>query len=305
MRRQTILGLYKMATFKILITGKNGQLGRELQKLCPVDIEMVAMGREELDISNKQVVQAVIGEVKPDVIINTAAYTAVDKAEQEENVVFAINKQGSENLAEVCNSLNIRLIHVSTDFVFDGEKSAPYLTSDKVNPVGVYGSSKAEAETAVLRILPEAIIVRTAWVYASHGNNFMNTMLRLMADRDQLSVVADQVGTPTWTGTLAEILIILAQKPSVSGIYHCTDLGVASWYDFAVAIYEEGKILGVLSQDKQLDLKAIATHEYPTPAKRPSYSVLDKTRLITELDIKPRHWRESLRLALSEKKQQH
>ncbi|BBM00394.1 dTDP-4-dehydrorhamnose reductase [Microbulbifer sp. GL-2] len=286
---------------RILVTGKNGQLASELQQQCPVEYELVPLAKDELDISNKAEVMNIVERIRPDVIINSAAYTGVDKAEQERDTAFAVNTLGAENLAFACKHFNVRLLHVSTDFVFDGAKSSPYLVSDAVSPVGIYGASKAEAETAIRNILPEAIILRTSWVYAAHGNNFSNTMLRLMSERDQLGIVADQIGTPTWTGTIAEVLFTLVGKQEVYGIYHCTDLGVASWYDFAVAIFEEGKEVGLIPAEKGLVIKAITTKDYPTPAKRPAYSVLDKTRLVEELGIELRHWRASLRLAFSRK----
>ncbi|WP_444939905.1 dTDP-4-dehydrorhamnose reductase [Microbulbifer sp. ZKSA004] len=286
-----------MATKKILITGKDGQLGRELQNQCPVEFEIIALSRSELDISNGIIVQSVLQKIRPDIVINTAAYTAVDRAEQEQDIAYAINSKGAENLAKTCKDLSIRLIQVSTDFVFDGKKSTPYQTEDKVSPLGVYGASKAEAEAVIQKLLPDAVIVRTAWVYATHGSNFLNTMLRLMSERDELNVVADQVGTPTWTGTLARVLYSLSMKEKIKGIFHCTDLGVASWYDFAVAIFDEGKLHGLLPAEKKLTINAITTDDYPTPADRPAYSVLDKSRLLNELDIELNSWRESLRQA--------
>ncbi|GAA5445593.1 dTDP-4-dehydrorhamnose reductase [Microbulbifer sp. NBRC 101763] len=286
---------------KILVTGKNGQLATELQQQCPNEFELVSLAKEELDISDRAAVFSAVEHFCPDVIINAAAYTAVDKAEQEKEKAFSINTLGAENLAHACKEFNLRFLHVSTDFVFDGEKSSPYLVSDTVNPLGVYGSSKAEGESAVQNIIPEAIILRTAWVYAAHGKNFVNTMLRLMSERDELGVVADQVGTPTWTGSIAQALFCLAESKEAYGIYHCTDLGVASWYDFAVAIFEEGKASGRIPLDKELIIKAIATKDYPTLARRPAYSVLDKSRLVDELGMELRNWRDSLRFALSHK----
>ncbi|WP_444945009.1 dTDP-4-dehydrorhamnose reductase [Microbulbifer sp. ZKSA006] len=288
---------------KILVTGKNGQLGRELQNLCPIEHELISLSREELDISDRQMVETVIQQHCPEVIINAAAYTAVDKAEKEQNLVFSVNLDGALNLAKFCKQFGIRFIHISTDFVFDGQKSSPYSELDEIAPLGVYGASKAEAEIAIQKIFPESVIIRTAWVYSVYGNNFVNTMLRLMSDKEQLGVVADQVGTPTWTGTLAKVLFALVKKESAKGIYHCTDLGVASWYDFAVAIFEEGKIYGLIPRDKKLTINAITTEDYPTPAKRPSYSVLDKSRLTKELDVELQNWRNILQQALSIKAQ--
>ncbi len=284
---------------KILITGKNGQLGQQLQKQAPADISVIAHGRETLDIADKEQVFSVLSEAKPDVVINAAAYTAVDKAESEVEQAHAINARGPENLALACRELGIRLIHVSTDFVFDGKQSNPYQPVDIRKPVSVYGETKARGEEAIEAILPEAIIVRTAWVYDSKGSNFATTMLRLMSERDQLGIVADQIGTPTWAGTLAKSLYALAQTPEASGTYHCADAGVASWYDFAVAIYEEGKAAGLLPQDCEVQIGPIATSDYPTPATRPSYSVLDKTRLTKEAGVELNHWRQVLRAALA------
>lgn len=286
---------------RILLTGKDGQLGRELQKSVPPGTGLIALGREELDICQRESVMEKVASVQPDVVINTAAYTAVDKAETETDLAFGVNASGAENLALTCRELNARLIHVSTDFVFDGQKSSPYTPNDPVRPLGAYGESKAAGERATQEILPEAVIVRTAWVYAREGHNFVNTMLRLMAERDELAVVADQVGTPTWAGSLAEILYQLAADRSASGIYHCTDAGIASWYDFAVAIYEEGKEAGLLSAEQQVQIKPIATSDYSTPAARPAYSVLDKSRLANELGIELKHWRQALRQALGGK----
>ncbi|WP_250459775.1 dTDP-4-dehydrorhamnose reductase [Microbulbifer litoralis] len=284
---------------KILITGKNGQLGQELQNRAPKGTELIALDRTQLDISNAEAVMNTIGQYQPDFIVNAAAYTAVDKAEQEVEQAYAINATGAENLALAGREHGTRLIHVSTDFVFDGEHSSPYGVEDSVRPIGVYGESKAAGEAAVRAVLPEAIIVRTAWVYARHGSNFVNTMLRLMAERDQLGVVADQIGTPTWTGTLADAIYTLASNREARGIYHCTDAGAASWYDFAVAIFEEGKAAGLLPQERQVQINPITTADFPTPASRPAYSVLDKSRLTQELNFELTHWRQSLRQALT------
>jgi len=284
---------------KILITGKNGQLGKQLQKQAPADISIVAHGRDTLDIANKDQVFAVLKQEQPDSVINAAAYTAVDKAESDCEQAHLINARGPENLALACRELGIRLLHVSTDFVFDGKQSHPYQPQDIRNPLGVYGSSKARGEEAIEAILPEAIILRTAWVYDREGGNFATTMLRLMGERDQLGVVADQIGTPTWAGTLAQSLFALAKAPEAKGIYHCTDAGAASWYDFAVAIFEEGKSAGLLPSDRQVQIAPIATTDYPTPAARPSYSVLDKSRLVKESGVALHHWRQVLRKVLN------
>lgn len=280
---------------KILVTGKNGQLGRQLQKQVATNTTLTAHGRDSLDIADKDQVFAVIEREQPDIVINAGAYTAVDKAESEVEQAYLINAQGPENLAIACRESGIRLIHVSTDFVFDGKQSHPYCPQDERAPLGIYGASKARGEESVQAILPEAVIVRTAWVYDREGGNFATTMLRLMEERNELSVVADQIGTPTWAGTLAKSLFAIAKAPRAKGVFHCTDAGVASWYDFAVAILEEGKAAGLLPEDKQVNIRPISTSEYPTPAMRPAYSVLDKTRLVKEVEMELKHWREVLR----------
>lgn len=286
---------------KILLTGKNGQLAQELQKRKPAHIELAALDRQDLDISSGEQVMRAIAEHKPAAVINAAAYTAVDKAESEKEQAHAVNATGPENLASACKEFGVRLIHISTDFVFDGQSSTPYRERDTIHPLGVYGESKAAGETAIQALLPQAAILRTAWVYSAHGANFANTMLRLMNERDQLGVVADQIGTPTSTRTLAEAIYALIEKPEAEGIYHCTDAGAASWYDFAVAIYEEGKKVSLLPAEKHVQIKPITTADFPTPAIRPAYSVLDKSRLAKDLGIEPPHWRQALRQVLQEK----
>ncbi|WP_444921185.1 dTDP-4-dehydrorhamnose reductase [Microbulbifer sp. CnH-101-G] len=288
-------------SMKILVTGKDGQLAQELQKRIPAGIELIALDRNDLDITSAGQVMQTMTHYKPDAIINAAAYTAVDKAESEKEQAYAVNATGPENLAKACREMGIRLIHISTDFVFDGQSSTPYQPQDAVRPLGVYGESKAAGEAAVQSILPQAVILRTAWVYSAHGANFTNTMLRLMSERDELSIVADQIGSPTSTQTLAETIYTIISKTETSGIYHCTDAGTASWYDFAVAIYEEAKALGLLEEEKNIKIRPISTADYPTPAARPAYSVLDKSRLIVDLNLESQHWRRVLRRVLQEK----
>ncbi|WKD48803.1 dTDP-4-dehydrorhamnose reductase [Microbulbifer spongiae] len=286
---------------KILITGEKGQLALELQKCNPDNIELIALGRNELDITSASQVTEAITEYKPEVVINAAAYTAVDKAETEKGQAFAVNASGPENLAKACKAFGTRLIHISTDFVFDGQSSTPYQPQDVVRPLGVYGESKAAGERAVQSLLPGAVILRTAWVYSAHGVNFVNTMLRLMREREQLGVVADQIGTPTSTRTLAGAIYALVNKRDARGIYHCTDAGVASWYDFAVAIFEEARQVSLLPLEKTVRIQPIGTTDYPTPAARPAYSVLDKARLMKDLGIELQHWRQTLRWVLKER----
>lgn len=284
---------------RVVITGANGQLGRELIQSALADAEVIALDRDKLDISDNLAVHALLSEFKPDVVINAAAYTAVDKAEQEQTLAFAVNADGPRHLAASCSEHGARFIHVSTDFVFDGHSTTPYLSDDETNPLGVYGASKLEGERNVIAQYPDgSLIVRVGWLYSRFGQNFVKTMLRLMAERDELGVVADQIGTPTHAAGLAQALWQFADKSFTTGIYHWSDAGVASWYDFAVAIMEEAVAVGIL--EKAISVKPIRTVDYPTPARRPRYSVLDKTATWTHLDLKPLHWRVALRQMLQQ-----
>ncbi len=283
----------------VLITGADGQLGWELQRTVPAGITIVATDAGDLDITDGKSIDARIKRIKPQVIINVAAYTAVDKAEQEQGAAYAVNADGAANLARAAQANSARLIHISTDFVFDGTKSMPYCPEDVPNPLSVYGASKLKGEQQVREITQgNALVIRTAWVYSSHGVNFVKTMLRLMREREQLGVVADQVGTPTWANGLAMTIWRFVEKVETKGLFHWTDAGVASWYDFAVAIQEEAIELGLL--EKAIPVRPISTKQYPTPAMRPAYSVLDKTSTWATLEVTPRHWREMLRLMLKE-----
>jgi dTDP-4-dehydrorhamnose reductase len=242
-------------------------------------------------------VQRAIAAHGPAVIINAAAYTAVDRAETEIDAARRVNALGPRHLARAAAAAGARLVHISTDFVFDGRAGVPYAPDAPTSPLGVYGLTKLEGEQAVLELLPtNSVVVRTAWVYAAHGANFMRTMLRVMGDKGLVRVVADQVGTPTAADSLAGVLWALAQRPDVGGVQHFTDAGVASWYDFAVAIAEEAAMLGLLPPGVQV--LAIGTADYPTPARRPAYSVLDKRSLLAALGPEHRHWRVSLRRVL-------
>jgi dTDP-4-dehydrorhamnose reductase len=284
---------------KVMITGANGQVGRALLKSVPAQVNAAGLAREELDIRDMQSVMGSIQSQRPDLIINTGAYTAVDKAESEPELAERANTTGPHNLAVAAAATGARLLHLSTDFVFDGMASRPYGTDAPTNPQSTYGRTKRGGEEAVRRVLPDkSVVLRTAWVYAAEGNNFVRTMLRLMASKGAVRVVADQIGTPTAAHSLAEVIWALAARPDVSGTYHWSDAGVASWYDFAVAIAEESAMIGLLPAEVRVD--AIATEEYPTPAKRPSYSVLDKRSLLAKLSVPARHWRSNLRTVLRE-----
>ena len=286
---------------KVLLAGGSGQLGRELQRCKPADVELLALGSQELDLRAAETVAARVSGFRPQVIINTAAYTAVDRAESEPEAAFAVNAAGAASLAQAARATGAYCLQVSTDFVFDGAQSRPYLPADKTNPLGVYGASKLAGEQLALEVYPEGMaIIRTAWLYAVFGNNFVTTMLRLMGERERLGVVADQVGTPTWGRGLAEALWRMC-RAQPKGICHWTDAGVASWYDFAVAIQEEGFGCGLLA--REIPIRPITTAEYPTPARRPAYSVLDKSETWAALGITPSHWRVALRQMLLEYKE--
>jgi len=295
---------------KILVTGKNGQLGSELKKTCPSNVELICFGSKELDISNAEQVNELLITHSPDIVINAAAYTAVDKAETDTDTAYAVNEQGAANLANACKNIDAKLIHISTDFVFDGTSTMPYTASDATNPLGVYGASKLAGEQAINEILgSQATIVRTAWVYSVFGNNFVKTMLRLMAEKEQLGIVGDQVGTPTWAAGLANMLWALVAKASseqvlntenTATILNWTDAGVASWYDFAVAIQELAIEQGLLT--KSIPISAIPAASYPTPAKRPAFSVLNKAQAEEISGVKTVHWRTQLKEMLTELK---
>jgi len=284
---------------KVMITGANGQVGCALLKSVPAQVNAAGLSHAQLDIGDAQAVMRSIQSQRPDLVINAGAYTAVDKAESEPEVAERANTTGPHNLAVAVGAAGARLLHLSTDFVFDGVASKPYATDAPTNPQSTYGRTKRGGEEAVRRVIPDrSVVLRTAWVYAAEGNNFVRTMLRVMAAKGAVRVVADQIGTPTAAHSLAEAIWALAARPDVSGIYHWTDAGVASWYDFAVAIAEESVVLGLLPAEVRVD--AIATEEYPTPAKRPSYSVLDKRSLLAKLSVPARHWRTNLRTVLRE-----
>jgi dTDP-4-dehydrorhamnose reductase len=287
---------------KALITGANGQLGWELQRTRPDNWQLIALSRAELDITDRAAVKAVFKQYRPDLVINGAAYTAVDKAEREKDKAFAVNADGAANIARAAAEFQARLIHISTDFVFEGSKSKPYLPGDTPNPLSIYGISKLKGEQAISAATKDAaLILRTGWLYSMHGSNFVKTMLKLMAEREEISVVADQAGTPTWTRNLAKAIYDFAAMTEVQGIYHWTDAGIAGWYDFAVAIQEEAFRLGLLKNC--IPVKPIRTEDYPTPAKRPPYSVLDKTSTWKTLGYTASHWRLSLKNMITELKE--
>ena len=287
---------------KVLLTGITGQVGQELQQTLPTLGEVVSVGRRELDLSQPSQIRRRIAEIEPDIIVNAAAYTAVDKAETESELAMAINAKAPQEIALAANDVGATLLHISTDYVFDGNNHTPYLETDRTAPLGVYGKSKLLGEEGV-RNCDRHLILRTAWVYGSRGHgNFVKTMLRLGAQRSQLKVVADQIGSPTWSYDIAQAITQLLAKAvtdsSIKGTYHFTNSGVASWYDLAVATFAEAKQLGFPLQIERV--LPITTAEFPTPAQRPAYSVLSKGKIVAALENYPPHWRESLTKMLTE-----
>src|SRR3984957_3168424 len=285
---------------RALITGASGQVGGALLRSLPPEIESHAPPREQLDISDARAVHAAVTAFQPELIINAAAYTAVDKAESEPFLADAINAQAPQYLAEAAHTLDgCRLIQISTDYVFDGRGSAPYLPGDAPHPLSVYGRTKLAGEQAVLGVLGErAVVLRTAWVYAAQGRNFFLTMLRLMRERGAVRVVADQKGSPTAAFSIARALWHLAQLPLLHGVLHWTDAGVASWYEFALAIAEDALAAGLLS--RPVEVTPIATADYPTAAHRPANSVLNTAASVAQLALKPNPWRDNLRATLAD-----
>lgn len=282
---------------KVLITGAAGQVGSELRETAPAEYEVVACPSSELDITNARLVQEVVGQARPDVVINAAAYTRVDEAERQVDRALAVNAEGARNLARATHKLGVRLIHLSTDFVFDGSQGHPYAPEDRPAPLGAYGRTKLLGEQMVLECAPtSALIVRTAWVYSSRGQNFVHTMLRVMREEESVGVVCDQVGTPTWGRGLAQALWRGAARSDLRGILHWTDAGVASWFDFAVAIQEESLALGLL--DRTVPIRPLRSDQYRAQAQRPRFSVLDQSSGWAALGGPAPHWRANLRCML-------
>ncbi|GAW96970.1 MULTISPECIES: dTDP-4-dehydrorhamnose reductase [Colwellia] len=280
---------------KVIIIGKSGQLANELVAELPVGIDVLSLGRNDVDITLYDNLSTRVHQFQPNVIINASAYTAVDKAESDSDAAYAINETAVAVIAKVAKEHNCRFLHVSTDFVFDGDSNQAYDVFSQTNPTSVYGASKLAGELAIKNTYPmNSAIIRTSWVYSTFGNNFVKTMLRLMKEKEQLGVVGDQIGCPTSAKGLAQFLWLLASQGEIKQVYHWSDAGVASWYDFAVAIQELGLKHGLL--DKKIPISAIASSSYPTPAKRPKFSLLNSSE--SALLSKPVHWREQLDLCL-------
>jgi dTDP-4-dehydrorhamnose reductase len=282
---------------RVLVLGAGGQVGRAVARRVPAGHQAIVKARGDLDIADASAVARVLTETGAEWVVNAAAYTAVDRAEAERAQAIAVNDTAVAALAEAAAQTGARVLHLSTDFVFDGTSNRAYLPTDPTHPLSAYGESKLGGERAALRG-GAGIVLRTAWVYASSGNNFALTMLRLMRERDQVRVVCDQIGTPTWAGGLAQAIWGLIDVAAPTGIYHWTDLGVASWYDFAVAIQDEAAERGLLT--RRVPIVPIATAEYPTPARRPAFSVLNTESTRALVPAAAVHWRHNLRTMLDE-----
>jgi dTDP-4-dehydrorhamnose reductase len=273
----------------ILVTGASGQLGQAIQFIASnyPDCEFIFASSQDLDITNEERVNHFFDTNKIDFCINAAAYTAVDKAESEIEKAESINIVGPKNLAVACKKNKAKLIHISTDFVFDGSSNKPYSEIDVTNPLGIYGKTKLDGEQAVIDNTNEYFIIRTSWVYSQFGNNFMKTMLRLASERDSLNIVSDQIGSPTNAVDLAKALLSIIQSNSSKyGIYNFSNEGIASWYDFATEIFRINKVV--------INVNPIPTEAFPTPAKRPKYSLLDKSKIKNTFGIEIKTWQESL-----------
>lgn len=284
---------------KVAIFGATGQVGLSLADTFPSSTDAVFINRTVCDLSDDQAILQTLNQCQADVVINAAAYTQVDKAESEPELAYQINAGAPMKMATWVRDNGAKLIHISTDFVFDGQGNKPYQTNDQTGPLGIYGKSKWLGEEVVQAFSnQQAMIIRTAWVYSEHGGNFVKTMLRLMAEKDGLSVVNDQRGSPTYARGIAEMLWqVVEQDQLAPGIFHWTDAGEITWYDFAVAIQEEALKLGLL--EKQIPLNPIPSSDYPTPAARPGYSVLDCSLLSSQMNRNQIPWRENLRKMLT------
>lgn len=279
---------------KVLITGANGQLGRALLSTAPKGVGVIRLDRSGLDMTDAHAISRAVVTHDPHLIINCAAYTGVDKAETEETLAHQVNGQAVAHLRQACDGTGAKIVQISTDFVFDGGQALPYKPDDAAAPLSVYGRTKLAGERAVAH---NDLVVRTSWVHAAEGTNFVRTMLRLMQEREHLGIVADQIGTPTFATDLAFAIWQLVEQSAI-GVFHYTNSGVASWYDFAVAIMEEGIALGLL--DRAIEIKPIRTVDYPTPAQRPAFSVLDKSATWEAIGKPAPHWRDGLRRMLIE-----
>jgi dTDP-4-dehydrorhamnose reductase len=290
---------------KLLVLGARGQVGQELRRLAwPAGYELAAFGRDGVDITQHDAVVAAVARERPDIVVNAAAYTAVDRAEGEPDAAWANNCTGPANLAAACRDVAIPLIHLSTDYVFDGSQTGPYREDDPVKPLGVYGKSKEAGDRAVREALAEHVILRTAWVYSPHGHNFVKTMLRLAAERPVLRVVADQIGSPTSAADIAAAIRAIVQQLDAGnsswGTYHFAGGGAVTWHGFAQAIFELASQFSSTGRGPPPRIEAITTADYPTPARRPANSVLDCSRIGEVFGVVPRPWRQALAEVIGE-----
>ena len=289
----------------ILVTGSNGQLGSSIKALVSEypNAQFTSVNREDLDLSSSETIQAFFSSNQYDVIINCAAYTAVDKAESEPELANQINHLAVKQLAEIAKQQDITLIHISTDYVFDGQSYKPYIESDTVNPQSVYGETKLKGEQAFLEVNPIGCIIRTSWVYSEYGNNFVKTMQRLGKERDALGVIFDQIGSPTYAGDLANAILMIIEFDRVkqlqkeNKVFHFSNEGVCSWYDFAKSIFEISQI--------QCDVSPIETKDYPTPATRPHYSLLNKAKIKQTFALSIPYWKDSLQTCIKRLQEQN
>ncbi len=287
-----------MSIHRILVTGANGQLGWELSRLSTSypKYQFIFVDRTIVDLSKPETIQAVLEKHQPDAIINTAAYTAVDKAETEKELAYTVNAKSVEMMSAYAASKNIPFISFSTDYVFTGTATEPYTTNTSIAPLNFYGSTKADGESLAIAANPNAIIIRTSWVFSSHGNNFVKTMMRLMKERDSLNVVADQKGRPTYAKDLAiatmKMIEAIDVGKNIKGIYHFANQGETTWFDFAKKIQATAGLT--------CDVNPIQTADFPTPAKRPAYSVLDTSKIEKDLDIQIPHWETALQSCYNE-----
>lgn len=289
---------------KILLIGKSGQIGSELEQSLPALGHIVALGREELDLTNSPSIQRIVSEIQPEIIVNAAAYTAVDRAENDRDLAWEINAKAPGVLAEEAKKLGALLVHYSTDYVFDGKKNSPYIESDPTNPLNVYGESKLAGEDAIRDSGADHLILRTSWVYATRGKNFLLTMLRLAGERDELRIVDDQIGVPNSAHAIANATCAILKQIAAmsqekrSGIYHMSGAGPGtSWFEFARSIFDEAHKLPS-GPDRIPRLTAIKTAEYPTPALRPAYSVLNSENLAATFGVRLPDWKNQLKQAL-------
>ena len=285
---------------KILVLGSKGQLGQCLNdQLAMTEHDVVYTSRGQIDVAEFEVTNTQILEISPDIVINATAYTAVDKAEEDDKTAYQINHLAVANISSICNQLDCWLIHISTDYVFDGNSEVPYKEDNPTNPQGVYGDSKLKGEAAIEESGCKYLIIRTAWVFSEYGNNFLKTMLNLCKDRDELSIIGDQIGCPTYAQDIAKLIVsilsLLDLKKSSSGILHYCGDEPCSWYDFAHAIFLEAKVKGLKTPS---NVKSITTACYPTPATRPAYSVLDCSKVKSCFDMTRSNWRYGIKVAI-------